>query len=113
MAGTGRKGRGGPGQSRSRRLMGLVGLGLVVAAAVKELRTPAGQRTWHGELLGFVPYDLRPPTLSRVRESLWQPDTDKLFLPRPFGVGWSVNFARILQLANRGRGADRGGAATT
>ena len=108
MAGTGRKGRG---QSRSRRLRGLVGLGLVVTAAVKELRTPAGQRTWHGELFGFVPYDLRPPNLTRMRESLWQPDSDQLFLPRPFGVGWSVNFARILQLANRGRGAGHGGEA--
>jgi hypothetical protein len=106
MAQTGKKDRG---QSRSRRLMGLVGLGLLATAAVKELRTPAGQRTWHGDLFGFVPYDLRPPTLSRLRDSVWQPDTDKLFLPRGFGVGWSVNFARILQLANRGRGAEREG----
>lgn len=104
MARTGRKDRG---RSRSRSLMGLIGLGLLATAAVKELRTPAGQRTGHGELFGFVPYDLRPPTLTRLRDSLWQPDTDKLFLPRGFGVGWSVNFARILQLANRGRGAGR------
>jgi hypothetical protein len=89
------------GRSRGKNLIGLVSLGLVTAAFVKELRTPAEARTWHGELFGVVPYDLRPPTLTRIRESVWQPESDRLILPRSFGVGWSVNFARVAQLARR------------
>jgi hypothetical protein len=89
------------GRSRGKNLVGLVGLGLLVGAFVKELRTPAETRTWHGQLLGFVPYDLRPPTMTRIRESVWQPDSDRLILPRSFGVGWSVNFARVRDLVRR------------
>lgn len=89
------------GRSRVKNVIGLVGMGLVVTAAVKELRTPAELRTWQGQLFGFVPYDLRPPTPSRLRDSLWQPGSDQVFLPRSFGVGWSVNFARVVELANR------------
>jgi hypothetical protein len=94
------------GRSRVKNLLGLVSLGLLATAFVKELRTPAGTRTWHGDLFGVVPYDLRPPTPTRIRESLWQPESDRLILPRSFGVGWSVNFARIVALANRRAGDD-------
>jgi hypothetical protein len=86
---------------RGKNLIGLVTATLMAAAVIKELRTPAEARTWHGELFGVVPYDLRPPTLTRIRESVWQPESDRLILPRSFGVGWSVYFARIVQLANR------------
>lgn len=92
-------------RSRIKDTVGLVGLCLVAAAVVKELRTPSGLRTWQGELFGFVPYDLRRPTPSRIRDSLWQPGSDQIFLPRSFGVGWSVNFARVVELAGR-RDAD-------
>src|SRR5262249_59437089 len=40
----------------------LIGAGLVGAAVATELVKPADKRTWHGRILGFVPYDLRPPT---------------------------------------------------
>lgn len=92
---------------RGKNLIGLVSITLVAAAFVKELRTPAETRTWHGQLFGVVPYDLRPPTWTRIRESVWQPESDRLILPRSFGVGWSVNFARIAQLANRPPGDER------
>ena len=36
-------------------LLRLVSMGLVVAAVVKELRTPSEERTWHGVVAGFVP----------------------------------------------------------
>lgn len=68
------------------------------AAVVQELSKPAWQRTWHGTVLGVVPYDFRPPTLERIKDSLWNPDDPRLFTPRPFGVGWSLNFARLFEM---------------
>jgi hypothetical protein len=75
----------------------LIWLGLVVAAVVKELRTPADERTWNGLLAGFIPYDLRIPTVSRVRDRLWAPH-DNLLMPHPFGVGWTLNLGRVVSL---------------
>jgi hypothetical protein len=82
-------------------MLRLVGIGLLVAAVVKELRTPPAERTWHGVVIGFVPYDLRVPTYTRVRERMWTPDDPHLFAPQPFGVGWTVNVGRLVTLARR------------
>ena len=79
------------------RLIRLVTVGLAVAAVVKELRTPAEKRQWHGSL-GFVPYDLRMPTVARVKERMWNPDDDRVISPRVFGVGWTVNLGRVVEL---------------
>lgn len=81
-----------------RALMKAAGFALVAMAVIKELRAPAGQRTWHGQLMGFVPYDLRRPTLQRLRAAWWNPDDERLFTPRPFGVGWALNLARLRRL---------------
>jgi hypothetical protein len=76
----------------------LAGVGTVVAAAVaKELRKPAGERTWHVEVAGFVPYDFRPPTLRRARDRWWNPRDPRLLTPRVFGVGWELNLARLVR----------------
>lgn len=80
-------------------LIRLVLLGLVAAAIVQELRKPAGERTWQGEVAGFVPYNFRPPTLERIQAAFWAPDDPRLLTPHAFGVGWSVNLARLLQLS--------------
>ncbi|HEX2171784.1 MAG TPA: DUF5808 domain-containing protein, partial [Dehalococcoidia bacterium] len=77
-------------------------LGLLAAAVAQELRKPAAQRTWHGELAGFVPYDFRPPTWERLKRSFWAPDDPRILTPRALGVGWSVNVARLAQLSGRG-----------
>lgn len=71
---------------------------LAGTAVARELTKPAEERTWHGEVAG-VPYDFRPPTLEKVRRTLWDPENPKLFVPHAFGVGWSVNFARVAALA--------------
>jgi hypothetical protein len=71
---------------------------LAGSAVAKELSKPADQRTWHGEVAG-VPYDFRPPTAEKVRRTVWDPENPKLFVPHAFGVGWSVNFARVAALA--------------
>jgi hypothetical protein len=73
----------------------LAGLALVGAAVARELWLPAGARTWHGRLLGVVPYDLRPPTLERLRATLWNPTDPHTLVPTAFGVGWSVNLAGL------------------
>jgi hypothetical protein len=87
-----------------RRLSGtirLAALALVAAAVLKELSKPPDEREWHGELAGFVPYELRPPTLGRVRERWWNPRDERILTPHVFGVGWSVNVGRIVELARR------------
>ncbi|WP_323099108.1 DUF5808 domain-containing protein [Intrasporangium sp. YIM S08009] len=80
------------------RLIRLTTAALAVAAVVKELRTPAQQRHWHGSL-GFVPYDLRMPTFARIKERMWNPDNAQVISPRVFGVGWTVNIGRVVELA--------------
>jgi hypothetical protein len=75
---------------------------LLAGAVVTELRKPAEQRTWHGRVVGVVPYDLRPPTLARFRNALWNPDNPSLLAPHPFGVGWTVNLARVRELLRGG-----------
>jgi len=76
---------------RLRRLAKLAGLGLMVAAISQEMSKPEDQRTWHGRVFGFVPYDFRPPTWDRIREAYWNPDDERIFTDRVFGVGWAIN----------------------
>ena len=85
---------------KHRRKIALVALGVTAAAVVKELRTPADERTWHGALAGILPYDFRRPTRDRMRERWWNPDAPYL-TPRVFGVGWDLNFGRITGEARR------------
>ena len=84
---------------RMGKLARAAGVALAVAAVVAELRKPAGERTWHGRLVGFVPYDLRPPTAARVKAAWWSPDNPRIVTDRAFGVGWAVNLGRLVRLA--------------
>jgi hypothetical protein len=61
------------------------------AAIYQELRKPPGARTWNGKVAGVVPYDFRVPTLDRLREAYWAPESDQVFSEKVFGVGWAVN----------------------
>jgi hypothetical protein len=71
---------------------------LLAAALVTELRKPKELRTWNGLVAGVVPYEFRPPTLARVRERWWNPHDDRVLTEHVFGVGWSINLARLAQL---------------
>jgi len=82
-------------------LVRLVMLALTVAAVVKELRTPAEERTWHGVVAGFVPYDFRVPTLARFRERVWNPEGEHLISPHVFGVGWTLNVGKVVALVRQ------------
>jgi hypothetical protein len=71
---------------------------LAVAGAIyRELRLPAEERTWHGRLLGFIPYDFRLPTPARIRDAYFNTASDRIFAPEPIGVGWAVNVAAVLK----------------
>jgi hypothetical protein len=78
----------------------LVGLALVGAAVVAELRKPREERTWQGRLAGIVPYDFRPPTFEKLQQAWWSPDEERLFSEMPFGVGWTLNFGRLAKLVS-------------
>jgi hypothetical protein len=49
-----------------------------------------------GRFLG-MPYDWRRPTVARTKERLWNPADPRLFVPRVYGWGWDLNFARLLR----------------
>jgi hypothetical protein len=72
-------------------------LGAIVAAVWSELRKAPEDRTWHGKLLGVVPYDFRLPSVERLRQAYWNPRSPKLFTDRPVGVGWAVNVPTALR----------------
>jgi len=78
-----------------RDLVRLIGLVLLIASIVRELRLPKDKRTWHGVVFGKVPYDLRPPTFRRLKAALWNPHNSHMVVPTAFGVGWTVNLAAL------------------
>jgi Family of unknown function (DUF5808) len=78
-----------------RLLSSAIGIALAVASIVRELRLPPARRTWHGMLLGRIPYDWRLPTLQRVANTFWRPGDRHLLQPTVFGVGWSINLAAV------------------
>jgi hypothetical protein len=82
-------------------------IGAVIGAIYKELQLPPDKRTWHGRLLGFVPYDFRLPTPRRVVGAWWDPSADRLFNDQPFGVGWAINLPAALRMLQRVIGSGR------
>ena len=83
------------------KVVRLVTVALAVAAVVKELRTPPDEREWNGKVAGFVPYDFRVPTFERFKERMWDPQGAHLVSPRVFGVGWTLNAGRVVELVRQ------------
>ncbi|SDR86890.1 DUF5808 domain-containing protein [Paraoerskovia marina] len=81
------------------RLYKTVAFALVVAAVTKELQKDPQDRTWHGTVAGFVPYEFRMPTVERVKSRVWDPDNAHILSPHVFGVGWTVNVGRVVAVA--------------
>lgn len=94
-------------RGRVRRTVKLVSMALLGYAVVEELRKPKDQRTWHGALFGWLPYDLRMPTPTRIKATLWAPEDERLLVPRVFGVGWSPNLGRVAHLVRERTGSGR------
>lgn len=80
---------------RRNKFLGIAVVALVVAAVADQLRRPAGERTWQGRVVG-VPYDFRVPTPQRLRAAFWNEENPSLFSPRVVGIGWDLNFYRVL-----------------
>ena len=78
-------------------LLKMAAFGAFAGAIYTELRKPPEQRTWHGKLLGVVPYDFRMPSFERVRSAYWNPHSPKVFTDRPLGVGWAINVPTALR----------------
>lgn len=76
-----------------RILLAIVG----IIAVVQELQKPAEDRTWHGKVGDFVPYDFRMPTVDRIRETYWNPE-GSIVSSKAWGVGWAVNFGVLKKL---------------
>jgi hypothetical protein len=84
-------------RSRTRWVGPAISVALLGAALISELRKPAGERTWEGRIARKIPYDLRRPTLARIRQRLWNPADRRILVPTVFGVGWTVNLGRLLK----------------
>jgi hypothetical protein len=81
-----------------RKVIKWTAIALAAVAILNQLRRPSEERTWEGTVVGFVPYDFRMPTIERARSRWWNPDEPRLFVPQVFGLGWTVNFARLVGL---------------
>lgn len=89
-------------------LLRMAVFGAVAGALYTELRKPREQRTWHGTLLGFVPYDFRLPSVEQLRSAYWNPASPKVFSARPLGVGWAVNIPTLLRRLGVRQGFTKG-----
>ncbi len=84
--------------AKLRKLLKIATVALLLGAIHEEMNKPEGQRTGHGDVGGIVPYDFRPPTFERLKERLWNPDDERLIMPHPWGVGWTINMGRALRV---------------
>ena len=78
------------------RLIQAAAITITIAAVCQELEKPREERHWHGKL-GFIPYDFRLPTIERIKESYWNPNSSRIFTPEALGIGWAINFFALLE----------------
>lgn len=78
-------------------------IGLI--AIIQELRKPADERTWHGKVADFVPYDFRMPTIGRVKSTYWNPE-GPIVSGKVFGVGWAPNLGALTRIAGNWRSGE-------
>jgi hypothetical protein len=69
-----------------------------IVAVAQELKKPAEERTWHGKVADFVPYDFRMPTAERFKSAYWNPE-GPILSSKAWGVGWAFNFGGLKKLA--------------
>jgi hypothetical protein len=71
------------------------GMVLMAVAIYQELQKPPEERTWHGRVMDFFPYEFRLPTVDRLLSRVWNPDDSRILMPTVFGVGWTMNLGRL------------------
>lgn len=76
-----------------------------VISIVQELRKPSDERTWHGKVADFVPYDFRTPTMGRMRSTYWNPE-GPIISGKVFGVGWALNLGALVTMAGKWRASE-------
>jgi len=79
------------------RIIQATAVALALAAVFQELEKPEEEREWHGKMAGFIPYDFRMPTIERLKEAYWNPYERRVLTPEVFGIGWAINFYRLLE----------------
>ncbi|MFC1848507.1 DUF5808 domain-containing protein [Chloroflexota bacterium] len=89
--------------SKIGNLLNILAAILIASAVYQELKKPADERTWNGKIANFIPYDLRLPTVERLRERLWNPEDSRIFTEHVFGVGWAINFHTVFRKLSRSR----------
>ncbi len=80
---------------------GAAAASLLGGALAQQLRRPLSERTWHGTI-ARVPYDLRPPTADKLRDTFWNKNTARVLVPQAFGVGWTVNLYPLVHPQPKG-----------
>ena len=55
-----------------------------------------------GRFLG-VPYDWRKLTRSRLKKGVWNPEENRLFVPKVFGWGYGFNFYELARRLGLGK----------
>ena len=53
------------------------------------------KNTKTGKFLG-IPYDWRRLTVARLKSRVWNRNDHRLFAPRSYGWGYTINFYRLL-----------------
>lgn len=48
-----------------------------------------------------LPYDFRKPTVNRAKSRMWNPDEPRMFPPKSYGWGLTINFYRVLHPFSR------------
>jgi hypothetical protein len=82
--------------SGERAAIDAVGPAEEYAAALMDASSPGGGTgpLPQGRVLG-MPYDFRGASAERVGERIWNPADPRVFMPRLFGVGWTINFGAL------------------
>ena len=78
------------------RIVEAAAITVTIAAVCQELEKTEEERSWHGRV-GFIPYDFRPPTVARIKELCWNPESGKIFAPALWGIGWAINFYTLFE----------------
>ena len=69
---------------------------VALTAVCQELEKPREEREWHGKV-GFIPYDFRFPTLTRLRNAFWNTESGAVLTPQVWGIGWAINFHSLVE----------------
>ena len=84
-----------------RKLLQLAAVTVLVGVVYAEVRKGPSDVRFVGKSLGFIPYDLRLPTMARIRQAYWDPGDPRVFTGTVAGIGWSVNFAALAEKIRR------------